>query len=336
MSSISEIKQSDSPVDSQNVTQSVALSDSPSDSPNSVPLITVKFVEGEEAHEIMLSSDRYFDIMTPFDRAIRMNSSRTDITREEFGRYATSHTMKWEDEEKETVTEFVNDIAKVLTELGFKGKFPNPVKMIKTDGLEDIRECAGYCRKNTICINRRALWNVNYRFLTHELFHIFSQNNPELRDELYNSIGFFRCNEIELPDDVRQKTLTNPDAPNHDVYIDLTLNESQIRVTPVLFYNRDATGSFFSKLYIKMLEVEKKLETDSHTLVLVNGQPVMHDVDEFTDFYKKIGESHYYFHPDEILATRFADYYNYRRNSDPYMVLMGKIIFANPPVPDAE
>lgn len=314
----------------------------------SASLITIKFVEGDEAREIMLSSDKYFDIMTPFDRAIRMNSDRTDITRDEFGRYATSHIMKWEDDEVQVVSEFVGDIAKVLTEHGFKGEFPNPVRMIKTDGLEDVRECAGYCRKNTICINRRTLWNMNHRILAHGLFHIFTQNNPELCNELYRSIGFFRCNEIELPVDFRHRILTQSDSPYHNVYIDLTIvsptdNRQVLRVVPVLFYDNEikhsspsVERSLFSKLSVKMLEIEKKNDTDEYKLVLINDNPVMHDVDEFSDFFTKIGKSHYYFHPEGILATRFADFYIYRKNNDEYMVMMGKLMFSNPPVPDVD
>jgi len=150
--------------------------------------MNIHFIQGDEAKDIILNSDNYLNKMNSFDRAVRMNSDRNDISVEEFGKYATEHILEWLDEEKEIVNNFINEISEFLTIHKFKGIFPNPVKIIKTDGLEDIRECAGYCRKNTIVITESAIDMERISFWVHELFHIFSQNNPELRDQLYNSI----------------------------------------------------------------------------------------------------------------------------------------------------
>ncbi|HLX54549.1 MAG TPA: hypothetical protein VKR58_11440, partial [Aquella sp.] len=43
--------------------------------------------------------------------------------------------------------------------------------------------------------------------------------------------------------------------------------------------------------------------------LLENNQCKMYDVAEVNDFFTQIGECHYYFHPDEILATYFKNLY---------------------------
>jgi|688.fasta_scaffold130402_2 hypothetical protein len=294
----------------------------------SINNINIKFVQGDEAKNIMLNSDNYFNIMNNFDRAIRMESDRNDITQDEFGNYATEHILDWLDEEKEIVNNTINEISQFLTTYKFKGVFPNPVKIIKTDGLEDIRECTGYCRKNTIVVKISGIKKIRTSFWIHELFHIFSQNNPELRDQLYNSIGFFRCNELTLPSDIKEKTLTNPDCPNHDVYIKVTsiYDNIEICVTPVLFYDRTTIGGFFQKLYIKLIQVEKQ-ENGDYIVKLENNKVKDFDVIDVINFFDQIGHCHYYFHPDEILATRFEKLYI--NDHDKYIDTMIDILFDN-------
>jgi len=290
--------------------------------------MNIQFIQGNEANDIILNSDNYLNKMNSFDRAVRMDSDRNDISVEEFGKYVTEHILEWLDEEKEIINNFIKEISEFLTTQKFKGVFPNPVKIIKTDGLEDIRECAGYCRKNTIVVRESAIKMKRISFWVHELFHIFSQNNNELRDQLYNSIGFFKCNELTLPSDIKEKTLTNPDCPNHDVYIKVTsiYDNTEIYVTPVLFYDKTTIGGFFQKLYIKLIQVEKQ-ENDDYIVKIENNKVKDFDVIDVINFFAQIGHCHYYFHPDEILATRFEKlYFN---DNDKYINTMSKILFDN-------
>lgn len=308
-------------------------------------MINLKFVEGDEAVDILLNSDKYFKIMTPQERCIRMGVEYDPIkpiSCDEFSEYAKNHVRTFSNIEKKRITNIVKDISNHLVSNGFKGVFPDPVNVILTSGMEDIRECAGYCRKNAICINLRAMQNTLLTLFTHELFHIFSQHNPELREQLYNSLGFYKCNEIEIPTEVIPKTLTNPDAQSHDVFINVKLKNKStkrklddetlitsptknetVSVTPVLMYNKDAYGGFFSKLHIGLLRInttddeKNKNEYVPYKPNIIDNKEsenaqsdqkdyVMYTVDDCEDFWEQVGECHYYFHPDEILATRFA------------------------------
>ena len=181
-------------------------------------MINIQFLEGSEAESVLLNSDQYIDKMQPYERGIRMGLDH-DVNREQFCEHVVKHVLEWTDYEKKCIMRLVRKISDHLVTNGFKGKYPETIGMIKTSGKEDVKGCAGYCRRNTIVTNKS---NVSYRFLVHELFHIFSQNNPDLICVLYNSIGFFRCNEIELPEEIKKTSFTNPDAQDHDVYIDVT------------------------------------------------------------------------------------------------------------------
>jgi uncharacterized protein YrzB (UPF0473 family) len=320
-------------------------------------LINVKFVDEDEAIDIMLNSDDYFKIMTPQERAIRMDvdyDPKNPISYDTFCDYAKKQIVKITETDKRRVLGAIGEVERCLIGNDFKGVFPDYVNIIVTSGLEDIRECAGYCRKNTICINLRALRMSSTSFFAHELFHIISQNNPDLREKLYNSLGFYECNDIELPSDLIPETLTNPDAPHHNVFIDIMVSDrgtkrktdsdsdddktvevrekKKIRVTPVLLYNKDSYGGFFSKLYIKLLRIRAD-ETDKNKYVVykpskdeinedespltkddssmtdkkVQREYQLYSVDDVDDFWEQIGDCQYYFHPDEILATRFSE-----------------------------
>jgi hypothetical protein len=340
--------------------------------------IDINFVEGEKAIEILLNSDNYYQIMTPNERALRMGIDHDPdkpISEEEFGNYVKQHICEFKSSDKRIITDIIDKITKCLQDNNFVGYFPETVNIILTDGQEDIRECAGYCRKNTICINKRGLRNDPLSLFAHELFHIFSQNNPGLRNKLYKSIGFKKCNDIVLPTDLIPKLITNPDAQLHDVYINVKLKKEkklkkrklsqthserkyeevkskevkckevkckeikckeikceevkseeikcdEIKVTPVLFYDKDNGVSFFQKLYIRLLRIEpknrNKTSDDSidHKLPQIEyvyyvndeKQYEMYTVDEVDNFWSQVGDCRYYFHPDEILATRFASH----------------------------
>lgn len=306
-------------------------------------MLQINFVEGEKAFDILANSDSYYKIMTPNERALRMGIDHNPdkpISEEEFGNYVKQHICEFKSSDKEIITDIIGRITKCLQDNNFIGCFPVVVNVILTDGLEDIREFTGYSRKNTICINKRGIINGHLTLFVRKLFHIFSQNNPGLRNMLYKSIGFEKCNDIVLPTDLTPKLITIPDAQLHDVFIKVKLKTKtkqdskqtdvvleskskkqkvsydceEIKVTPVLFYDKDNGYSFFQRLYIRLLRIEAK--TKSHTsenieyTYYVNDEKKyeMYDVEDVDNFWSQVGECRYYFHPDEILATRFAIY----------------------------
>ncbi len=264
----------------------------------------LKFVEGDEAIDILLNSDPYISQMSSFERGIRMRIDK-DVDEDEYREHLIKQVVPWKDSEKEMVEARIFMIQGKFEELKINFNFPDQVKFLKTTGLEEIRECPGYCRRGTIVMSQRIVDYMRDSFLVHELFHIQSQFNPELRFALYEQLGFKKCqNEIKLPSDIANKKITNPDAPNLDVYISVTYKDEKVNTVPIVFYNRNG---FYNKLCIKLLVVEESKEDQVWRYVTdKDGNYTLFGVTDVDDFFTQIGKTHYYIHPEEVLATRFA------------------------------
>jgi hypothetical protein len=78
---------------------------------------------------------------------------------------------------------------------------------------------AAYTRANAIVFPESELKKSRPNLpgmLSHELFHVLSRAQPDLRHRLYATIGFVPCNELEFPSELSSRKLTNPDAPLND------------------------------------------------------------------------------------------------------------------------
>lgn len=272
--------------------------------------INILFLQGQEALEILHNCDNYFSQMKDVERGIRMGIDKP-VTEEEYRNYVDiNKIVDWSEKEKEIILSLIEKITTRINNNKYKIKFPEHINLIKTTGEEDIRESGGHCRKNTIVIPLRSVNSMQYStyniydLLIHELFHIQSQNDYDRRIRLYASIGFSSCNEIELPTEFDSLRLTNPDCPNLDVRISIMYNNEKKDVVPVLLYDKKRGYGFFSRLYIELLEIENtndnwqvKKENDKYNIIPI----------EETDFFEQVGDIDYYFHPEEILATRFSN-----------------------------
>jgi len=54
------------------------------------------------------------------------------------------------------------------------------------------------------------------KVLVHELWHVLSRHNAAQHDAIYGLIGFTHCTRVDIPDEMRARLLTNPDAPTVD------------------------------------------------------------------------------------------------------------------------
>ncbi len=141
----------------------------------------------------------------------------------------------------------------------------------------------------------------------HELFHILSRHNSELRRRLYQTISFSPCkNELILPESLRDYKITNPDAPLIDYFIKIAYRGDVYQAVPILYTDRDYTGNaFFYYLNTGLMAIE---EVDgTHSPILQNNQPVIISYSYAGDFLRQVGRNtNYTIHPDEILADNFV------------------------------
>ena len=150
------------------------------------------------------------------------------------------------------------------------------------------------------------------RIICHELFHILSRANSDLREMLYAAIGFEKCDEVEFPAALKSRKITNPDAPRNDHCVRIKVGEEEVWAVPILFsniekYDTKRGGEFINYLQFQFLLVERVADGTAVKSIDEGGQPKLVDMRQVSGFFDQVGKNtSYVFHPEEILAENFA------------------------------
>ncbi|MCP4450814.1 MAG: hypothetical protein GY809_05090 [Planctomycetes bacterium] len=271
---------------------------------------TVAFATIEEGKKILTTQDDFVQRMSPFDRAARMTTDQ-DVSEKEYLAFVAKHVLAWEDAEKLHVSSAIQGLQTELQALSLP--LPKKVFIIKTTGHEEGG--AAYTRGNAIVFPRANLRAPTARLrktTCHELFHIMSRANPDLREKLYAAIGFVKCDEVEFPLKLKSRKLTNPDAPRNDHCIRLQVEGNARWAIPILFsnaakYDVERGGQFFNYLEFKFLLVERDESSSPARPVYDSQKPELVGLQQASDFFEQVGRNtRYTIHPEEILADNFA------------------------------
>ena len=268
----------------------------------------IRFADVDEGIRTLTERDRFVASLSPFDRQVRLKSAK-EVPEDVFLEFVGQQVVAWEAEQIEKLAPIVSAVRKKLA--SFKLDFPKTVLLIQTTGREESG--AAYCRGNAVVLPRNMVRRAEKsleRILTHELFHILSSHNPELRKRLYAIVGFSPCTEIRLPASLRARKITNPDAPVCEHYAELQHGDSTVKVAPILFSSRDRYdasrgGSLFQYLTFRLMVVEQ--DGDKWMPAEEDGEPVLLEASDVPAFSEKIGRNtSYIIHPEEVLAENFV------------------------------
>ncbi len=270
------------------------------------PGSVIRFATVRQAGELLGARDEFVSRMSPFDRAVRMKSDRP-VSEKEFLEWIARSALPWEAEEKERIARAIAKLSPELSRL--KLEFPREVLIIKS-AVADAG--AAHTRANAVVLPERMVRNPRTRWerlLAHELLHVLTRHNPELRRALYAVIGFRPCSEIELPAVLKARRITNPDAPWSDSYISVSQNGQTIDVVPVLFskeeYDPQKGGGLFAYLTFRLLAIEQT--DDQWKPKRRGGEPILLEVEAVSGFHEQVGRNtSYIIHPEEIIADNFA------------------------------
>ncbi len=267
----------------------------------------VHFATVEEAQAFVTAHDMYLDNLSPLDREIRLRSGKP-VSEAEYQAYASKQMLAWNQNEMSKLTPIVASAAKKLGR--WKLPWPKVVTLIKSTGDDEAH--TAHCRGNAVVLPLAEIGISADRLeplLIHELFHVLSRNNPELRDKLYAVIGFEATQNIELPDALKPRRLTNPDAPLYQHAVKITVNGHPTWVTPILLGNADhydprRGGQLFDYLRVQLLVVEK--QGDNWVWQPADGKPQLIDPKTSPGYFERIGRNtNYIIHPEEIIADNF-------------------------------
>jgi hypothetical protein len=170
------------------------------------------------------------------------------------------------------------------------------VNLVRTTGKEEIPGAA-YTRGLTVVFPEGS--NVSAGLLAHELFHVMTRNDAALRDRLYAAIGFRPVARVELGGELAALRITNPDAPRVDHAIEVMVDGTARRATPVIYASRPYDGG----TVFDYLQVKLALLDDRGALT----DPVeLRDFGAVDGFFERVGRNtSYIIHPEEILAENF-------------------------------
>src|SRR6185295_8730869 len=196
----------------------------------------------------------------------------------------------------------------------------------QTTGREEAD--ASYCRGTNIIVFSRHFVNAPAGELEtaviHELFHLLSRNNPELRAKLYALIGFKPCDEIQLPAELDSRHITNPDAPRLDFMIEVTYQAEKAAAVPVLYatperWNKARGGEFFRYLTWRLMRVEQV--NGNWRPAKSSGKPMLFRSSDVAGFEQQIGEqAGPVLQAEEILAEYFVKLVEGRGQVPPWVL----------------
>lgn len=268
----------------------------------------VRLASVKEGRDLLGQPDRFVRRLSRFDRQSRLQA-RAPVSQEQYLDFVTQQVLGWQAAEKTKLRTALKSIRDRL--VPFELNFPQTVLLIKTTGREEGG--AAYCRQHAVILPRPAVRRSGRqleRLLLHELFHILSSHNPQLRTQLYQIVGFTTCPEINYPPVLRSRRITNPDSPLVDCYIELQDPGTQVHAAPILFasvdqYDAKRGGTMFQYLQFRLMAVESS--GGKWQFRLRDGQPVLLQPRQSPSFMRQIGENtNYIIHPDEILADNFV------------------------------
>ena len=272
------------------------------------PGTVVRFSPVEEGRKVLARRDEYLAALSPFDRSARLKTAAA-VDEKTFVKFVTGEVVAWSPEDIASIIASLKVVSARLS--GYKLGFPAEIQLVKTTGKEEGG--AAYCRSNAIMLPARMVSRKEkamVRLLLHELFHILSRNQLELRDKLYRIVGFLPCGDVRLPPALELRKLTNPDAVGSRYRVEVQVDDELLSVVPVLYssslnYDEKKGGEFFRYLVFRLMAVK---EVDGKWVpALEDGEPRLLDPAGVKDFHRKIGKNTgYIIHPEEVLADNFA------------------------------
>lgn len=266
-----------------------------------------KFVSADVGKELIVQDDDYSKALSNFDLELRVHNAKPTLAN--LNSFTQEQVLEWTKTESHLLDSLTKVISDIAVEKGYNFILPDQIAFIKTT-MEENKGAGGYTRLNYIVLSKDVFLMPKSKLksvIAHELFHVISRYNPQLRSDLYSVIGFITCNPIEITTGLRDFTLSNPDAPNIDAYIILkNKNGEEEKCAMVLYSDKEYNGgAMFDYMKVGFLKLTKNSDNNME-LFVENGKEQIFNAQEITGFFEQIGSNtHYIIHPEEIVASNF-------------------------------
>jgi hypothetical protein len=273
----------------------------------------VQFASLARGQALLSQEDEYTNRLSIFDLQFRTRTIGQTVSKSDFLAYVATQALSWEEAEKVRISRLLHSIDQKLERLQLKLPFPPTIELVKST-LREEGGAQAYTRANYIVLSSSFISTASddkvERIIIHEFFHILTRSNPQLQKRLFSIIGFAPTNEVAYPVEIRDRRLTNPDAPFNNTYIKVNYNGQPVEAMMIIFSTEDYRGGERLNDYMNVGLLVVEGDDNAKQPKYVGGQPVIVTVAELANvsgFFEQIGNNtSYILHPEEILAENFV------------------------------
>ena len=261
--------------------------------------LTVRFATVEEGQQLMRERTRFHDQIT--ESTLDFYLQRKGGTLEDYIGYSADQVMEFTPEEEKRVNDTLTWLQYTLEHHGLLLPDPGEITFVKST-CQEVLGAAGYTSGSAIFFCW-FMYSPEYctddlfrQVVVHEIFHCLSRKYPEFRQAMYSLIHFtILDHEIEVPEEIREWIIANPDVEHHDSYATFTIGGEKKDCYLVFL-----TDSVFEK------EGDTLFEGMYSGIVPLDGSAV-YRTDEVEDFWDVVGRNTDYVEdPEEAMASNFA------------------------------
>lgn len=273
--------------------------------------INAHFATVEEGRKLMRNRKLYHEQIN--EKCLAFLLQKKGGTLAEYIDYAAEQVLPFEPEEEQKVNDALDWLQQMLEKHGLKLPDPGTITFVKTTGKE-AADASGYTSEGAVFLNE---WVFSEDFkdpetyedietfgpddlfrqiIIHEISHCLSRLFPDYREAMYDLIHFRVLDEdIDIPQNVRDEIMANPDVEHHDSVATFTINGEKkecylVSLTDDVFEKEG--DSFFDNAY---------------TGVVPLGEDVIYRAEDVKDFWDVVGENtDYTGDPEEIMADNFS------------------------------
>lgn len=260
----------------------------------------------EEAIKLYLSNEDYFNSYSKYD--IQYRTQSVDGTIESLKEYGTTQMCDFNDTEIDAINSAMDEIETIIKDNNYHLPKTDEIVFIKSTQNEEGGAVA-YTHGTQIYMNnilplylRTGKQNhlKGLSILAHEIFHCLTRNNPDFRKDMYSLIHFnIADNEFDIPEKIKEISISNPDVEHHDAYATFEINENKkdcymLNICTKPF--KEPGDSYTNGYEIILVPVKKQADDEDYYFI-----------EQSQDYWDIFGENTKYItDPEECLADNFG------------------------------
>ncbi len=265
----------------------------------------------------ILKKNTYIPKLSVYDYQSKLQKLKDDYESNDYIKSCLENCLNWSEEELLILQKYHKKINQQ-----FKKKQLNWIfKTIKNKKIYIVKnnnkhegEIDGYTLQNFI-----FLTNLDYDVLIHQLFHIILKYNPHLQRKLYRLLEFKIADNLKLPNNIKDLTISNPDTSTI-VYTTIHIQGHKFIVTPIVYTKQLKSEKTINESYLKdmnqsLLFVNLRNRDNQIILTPKNMEkfnlPNTMPISESKEYMKKLMiNTMTILHPEEVLAINFVNMIN--------------------------